>query len=55
MVINMEYRFPCLYNGIHFPKCLNNENGMCKTIYTDFPYNLLHEFDDKNHIKCLCG
>ncbi len=51
----MNYKFPCRYNGVDFPKCFNNDNGMCKTIYKTFPINLLHEFDGKNFIKCLCG
>lgn len=55
MTNEMNYRFPCLYNGIDYKKCPNNENGMCMTIYKSFPINLLHEFDGKNFIKCLCG
>ena len=51
----IKYRFFCLYNGIDFEKCSNNENGMCKTIYYQFPFNLIHNFDGKNCIKCLCG
>ena len=51
----MEYKFFCLYNGVDFEKCPNNNKGMCKTVYTSFPINLLHKFDGKNVIKCLCG
>ena len=51
----MKYRFFCLYNGEDFEKCPNNDNGMCKTIYYAFPKDLLHPFDGKNVIKCLCG
>ena len=51
----MNYSFPCLYNGKDYEKCPNNDNGMCRTIYKQFPFNLLHEFDGKNFIKCLCG
>ena len=50
-----NFRFKCLYDGIHNPKCPNNENGLCKTVYKDWPEDLLHPFDGKNYIKCLCG
>lgn len=48
-------KFLCLYNGVDFPKCFNNENDKCKTDYLSYPYNLIHRFDGKNNIKCLCG
>lgn len=48
-------RFKCLYNGIDYPKCLNNDNGLCRTNYNEYPYYLIHRFDGKNNIKCLCG
>ena len=50
-----NYRFKCLYDGDHNEKCSNNEKGLCKTVYLDFPTKLIHEFDGKNNIKCLCG
>ncbi len=50
-----EYKFFCLYDGVHYPKCFNNDNGLCRTTYLTFPYHLLHPFDGKNYIKCLCG
>lgn len=49
------YRFLCKYDGLNYPKCFNNDNGICKTKYTKFPFHLLHSFDGKNIIKCLCG
>lgn len=48
-------RFKCLYNGIDYPKCPNNEKGLCKIIYLEYPYHLIHKFDGKNNVKCLCG
>lgn len=53
--INGMYRTICLYNGYLFPKCPNNENGLCMTNYLTYPYSLIHRFDGKNNIKCLCG
>ncbi|MBY8983416.1 MAG: hypothetical protein KGD57_10725 [Candidatus Lokiarchaeota archaeon] len=49
------YQFKCLYNGLIYLKCPNNENSLCQTIYKEFPFSLLHKFDGKNIIKCLCG
>ena len=51
----MNYRFKCLYDGIRYDKCSCNENGLCRTIYKEFPKDLIHDFDGKNYIKCLCG
>lgn len=51
--IDGYYRFYCRYDGFHYEKCLNNENGICKTKYKDFPLILIHKFDNKNIIKCL--
>ncbi len=55
MVINLKAK--CLYDGIHSPKCPNNENGLCRTIYLTLEAFMLlfHKFDGKNYIKCLCG
>ena len=55
MVVNL--RAKCFYDGIHFIKCPNNDNGICRTIYPDLKSFILlfHEFDNKNYIKCLCG
>lgn len=55
MVINLKAK--CLYDGIHYEKCSNNQNGLCKTVYLSFKaFKLLyHPFDGKNYIKCLCG
>ena len=51
MFANKEgYKFICKYY-----KCPNNQNGLCKTLYKTLPIDLLHEFDGKNIIKCLCG
>lgn len=50
-----NYRFKCKYDGINFDACPCNENGLCRTVYQTFPISLLHEFDGKNYIKCLCG
>lgn len=44
------YRFYCKYYD-----CPCNQKGICKTKYTDLPIDLLHEWDGKNIIKCLCG
>jgi hypothetical protein len=55
MARRIKYQFPCLYNGVDYEKCPNNNKGMCRTIYYTYPINLLHVFDGKNHIKCLCG
>lgn len=49
------YRFHCRYDGFHYEKCPNNNNGICKTKYKELPIKLLHSFDNKNIIKCLCG
>jgi hypothetical protein len=49
------YRPICLYDGIHYEKCPNNENGLCKTKYQSLPRHLYHDFDGKNAINCLCG
>jgi len=49
------YIFLCKYDGLNYQKCFNNYNGICKTIYSKFPFNLLHSYDGKNIIKCLCG
>ena len=50
-------RAKCKYDGIHYPKCPNNENGLCRTIYLTIEgFKLLcHPYDGKNYIKCLCG
>ena len=50
-------RAKCLYDGIYYEKCPNNENGICKTIYLDLNSFciLFHKFDKRNYIKCLCG
>ena len=53
--IDGYWRFICQYNGQHFEVCPNNNNGICRTKYKDYPINLLHNFDGKNVIKCLCG
>lgn len=53
--IDGYWRFYCQYDGKHFNKCPCNDNGICKTKYKSYPYNLLHNFDGKNTIKCLCG
>ena len=55
MVNNL--RAKCLYDGKNNPKCSNNENGLCITVYLTLKGFILlfHEFDGKNYIKCLCG
>ena len=55
MVNNLKAK--CLYDGIHFEKCLNNDNSICNTVYFTLESfcSLFHEFDGKNYIKCLCG
>jgi len=45
-----NYRFKCKYYD-----CPCNEKGLCLTIYITFPCKLLHKFDGKNYVKCLCG
>lgn len=55
ILFNGYIRFYCRYDGKHFEKCSNNENGICKKKYLFFPEILLHPFDKKNYIKCLCG
>lgn len=51
----MSYRFTCKYDGKDFPKCPNNEGGLCRTVYLIYPKILIHPFDGKNEVKCLCG
>jgi len=55
MVVNL--RAKCLYDGKHFKRCSNNNNGICRTIYLTLESFMLlfHDFDGKNYIKCLCG
>ena len=50
-------RAKCRYDGIHYSQCFNNENGLCKTVYSTIEgfMFLFHKFDGKNYIKCLCG
>lgn len=52
---NEGYLFLCRYDGLNYPKCFNNHNGICRTIYLSFPFILLHSFDGRNIIKCVCG
>lgn len=49
------YRSVCLYNGVVYPKCQNNENSLCMTRYFKRPRHLYHKWDGKNAVKCLCG
>lgn len=53
----INIRAKCLYDGVHYEKCPNNDNGLCRTIYPSIEafMFLFHEFDGKNYIKCLCG
>jgi hypothetical protein len=53
----INLRAKCLYDGVYFEKCPNNENGLCRTIYSTIESFMLlfHDFDGKNYIKCLCG
>jgi len=53
--LNNYYIFFCKYDGLNYSKCFNNHNGICKTLYSKFPFHLIHSFDGKNIIKCLCG
>ena len=55
MPINLKPK--CLYDGVHYGLCPNNNNGKCKTIYKTMEgfFLLFHKFDGKNYIKCLCG
>lgn len=55
ILFNGYVRFYCRYDGNNFEKCPNNENGLCRTKYLYFPNVLIHKFDKKNCIKCLCG
>jgi len=48
-------RFFCKYDGKHFLKCACNDDGLCRTVYKEYPEHLIHPFDGKNIIKCLCG
>lgn len=49
------HRFFCKYDGVHFDQCPCNEDGLCRTRYLSYPATLIHPFDGKNTIKCLCG
>lgn len=57
LVVRVEHgwRFRCRYDGDHYALCPSNDHGLCRTVYLLFPWNLLHEWDGKNIIKCLCG
>jgi len=44
----------CLYDGVHYLKCSNNDNGLCITELETVPKHLCH-YPDANNWKCPCG